>query len=222
MSKSKKLTIPPNNPRLQVKTKKTYKNPKGDPVPVDMMKEVNILKDHVGRLLVSLALEYHEALKGLKAFSLSILDQYRKRHAMINNTEPAEGGITVATFDQTMKVETYFHPFTTFGEGLKQAKKLMGDVISEGTQGINPVLREIFLDAFTLKDGQVSTSKVDHLASYEVDDPRWIKAVQIINDDKILRYRKQYLRFQIKEKKDGSWQTIYIDLSKIPVDIEKV
>lgn len=219
--KTKKIPVLNRKPTLYVKVKDEYKNSKGDMIPASMMSEQNILKDCVSNLLVNHALEYNKALESLKYYTFSILAQYRRRMAMLNNTDEASGGITVTSYDGTKKVESYWHDFTDYGEGLKQAKNLMGQVISEGSQDLNDVLRKIFLDAFALNRGQVSVTKILNLCNYQVDDPRWKQAVDIIRSDSNLRTRKEYVRFQAREK-GNEWKTIYLDISKIPVDLEKV
>lgn len=215
----KKISLLPQKPNLRVTVQKEYRNTKGMMIPANMMTEQNILKDYVATLLVDLAITYNQALENFKHYCFSILTQYRKRMAMINNTEEPSGGITVTTYDGTKKVESYWHEFTDYGEGLKQAKELMGNVISEGSQEMDSILQKIFLDAFSLNKGQISVTKILNLCSYQVNDDRWRKAVDIIRSDSNLRTRKEYIRFQLR-KKGGEWETIYIDIAKIPVDIE--
>jgi len=203
--------------KLRVKKKNVYTDPAGNQISAKYMREDNILRDFVSTELVTKAIQLQQQLKEFKALGKKMLKAYKARYTKLNkvNEENWVGNIAASSFDGTKKVEIDAHPFTEYGEGLKIANGLMRDVLEDNTSNIEPVIQELVLDAFTTdKKGRVNPSKVENLCNYDVPDNRWRKAVKIIQSDKSIKYRKEYIRFSIREPK-GEWKSILLDIAKL-------
>lgn len=70
-------------------------------------------------------------------------------------------------------------------------------------------------DAFQVdKEGKVSTYRVMGLKRHDFDHPKWLKAMQAIQDATQTASTKEYLRVY-ERNEDGKYQQIPLDFSKV-------
>ena len=76
-------------------------------------------------------------------------------------------------------------------------------------------LRAVVTRAFnTDKAGQINRAEIFMLLRLDIDDPRWVKAMQAIRDAMRVIGSKVYVRCHRRDTFDAPWQPIPIDLAK--------
>jgi hypothetical protein len=207
MSKAKK--------KFRVRKKKFYTDSKGNTFPAENMKPNNILKQWVNDRLVPKALKLNKLLTEFKKEITDVCWFYQDRLAKNYKTKIGEFNVSVSAFDGKSKVGIKSQPYIVYDPtSLSIAQRLMGDVISEGTSGVNQALRQLFLDAFSPKESSINITSIEQLCSYNIPHPKWQQAVNALQEGKSVAYRKEYPLIQVRGK-NNELLTIHLDIAKV-------
>ena len=101
----------------------------------------------------------------------------------------------------------------TFNEQIQVAKQLIDEYLDELTKDSNPELKTIVSAAFRLRQGRIDVKSVLKLREYNINDERWKKAMDIIDDAKQIVSTKKCLRLYVRNKLTGAMENQPFDLS---------
>src|SRR5690606_35105878 len=128
----------------------------------------------------------------------------------------AKGNVTLTTFDGRYKVVRANADDVVFDERLQAAKALIDECLQEWSKDAHPGLIVLVNDAFrTDRKGELRTNRVLALRRHDIDDPRWIRAMDAISDALQVVGSKHYIR--VYERVGGTEQ-----YKQIPLDIAGV
>lgn len=185
--------------------------------PVGAVKEQYKLEDQTVRKCIAYAREASARTARLKVNTfadLGTLDTLlaEKFGAKIGGKK---GNRTYQSYDGLQKVTVQVSDQITFGAELQIAKNLIDECLNEWSADSRPEIQAIVTRAFnTQKEGQVNRADVFMLLRLEIDDQRWINAMEAIRSAIRVTGSKEYVRFYERANVNDEWRAITVDLAK--------
>lgn len=189
------------------------KNPLGHLVPEANISSIDKMRDEFVRGLIEQAIEVSDMVGAFKTSSMSEISKFVELAAMEFNVTigGSKGNLTLTSYDGQYRVMRAIDETITFNEGMTTARELIFKCIETWTAGANQNLATLVTRAFEKdKNGHLSTSRVLSLRSYEIDDPSWETAMDMISKSIQVQATVHYLRFY-KRNKNGKWEQISLD-----------
>lgn len=190
---------------------------KGRLNPVAAIKPVDLLRDETVTDIAAKALRLNATMKAVKETLFSLAYDFLALSA--NEYETIYGGkkgnVSLQSYDGRYKFQIAMQDKTVFDERLQIAKNLIDECISEWSTGSAVEIKALVNDAFQVdKEGKVSTYRVMGLKRHNFDHPKWLKAMQAIQDATQVTSTKEYLRVYERDE-HGKYQQIALDFNKI-------
>lgn len=192
------------------------RNAAGHLVPIDQVREQDLLRDQVAGALAEHAVQIHTQLKAFKARALAdIADLVRigaEKYKL--NIGGEKGNVTITTYDGQYKVVRAYAERITFTEEIEAAKALINACIIRWSEGANDNIRALVDRAFrTDSKGQIKTAAVLELLRLEITDDEWERAMDAIRDSIQSTGTAVYVR--VYQRIDGTdqYRAISLDLA---------
>lgn len=208
MSEAKKLVIPEG-----------YKmNAKGNLVALGNIKALDSIRDEE---VVEMVAQARQMQQTMLKFKNDIYDKFEDFVSLSFSEYGVKwggnkGNISLTSFDGTLKVQMTVGERISFDERLQAAKSLIDDYLRDLTEDSKDEVKTFILQAFEVdKAGKISTAKVLSLTHYDIDNPRWLKAIDAIKDSIVVTGSKSYLRFYMRENGSAKWQVIPLDMAAL-------
>jgi hypothetical protein len=189
----------------------------GRQVPLELVSEIDKLRDQTVRRIADEAMKMKEVLNGFKQRIHD--DIYTFVELSANQFGKTWGGkkgnITLTSFDGSYRLVVAMDDTITFDERLQVARQIIGECLDRWSTDARPEIRLLVNDAFQVdKAGNISTSRVLGLRRLEISDPDWQKAMQAITESIQITGSKQYLRFY-KRDASGKYEQIPLDVAAL-------
>jgi hypothetical protein len=193
-------------------------DPQGRLVPVAMVKDIDKMRDALVLQIVSTARDVSEVLAAFKTASFgdiqSFCDLSAEQYDLVFGG--IKGNITLLSFDGRYKVSRAISETYVFDERLQVAKALVDECLQEWSGDSRPELKMLINDAFQVdKLGQVNVKRIMSLRKFNIDDPRWKKAMEAINDSLNVLESRVYLRVHERIENTEQWRQIPLDISGV-------
>ncbi len=192
-------------------------NAQGHQVPLGQVKEIDKQRHELVMELVGQILSMREALRDLKGKIMGDVEAFVQLSAEEYgvNLGGKKGNISLTSFDGKYKIQRAISDSLVFDERLQVAEELIGQCLSEWTEGSPGELKAIVDKAFDAdKEGKINVARVLGLRSLKIDDVRWKKAMDAISDSLHAVGSKTYFRVQERQE-DGSYMYLPLDIAKI-------
>lgn len=187
---------------------------RGREIPAKVIDRDIIKRDAVVRKVVERAIRMHEKLEAEKHRITQELEDYLSELAKANNLE-WKGNAILFSFDESQKVEVRYKENIRFGVELQLAKQKIDECLKEWTSDSNVNLRAIINEAFQVdKKGEIAKYRILALRRYNIKDPTWKEAMELIDKAIQVTSTKQYVAFYQKDK-DKSYEQIILNFSAI-------
>lgn len=125
----------------------------------------------------------------------------------------SKGNITLISFDGRYKIVKSCQDSIRFDERLQAAKILIDECIQAWSKGSNNNIKVLVGSAFQVdKSGKINTSRVLGLRKLKIEDPKWERAMQAIDDSILVTSSKEYIRFYERDD-TGGYQAISLDIA---------
>lgn len=193
------------------------RNTKGGLDPVENIKPQHLLQDEVVRKIIGYAVPLSEQITRFKEHTF---DDIGALEALLAQEYDArlggkKGNMTLMTVDGLYKVQVQVSDYIDFGPELHTAKTLLDECLNEWSADAGPELRGIVTNAFnTDKEGKINRSEIFMLLRQNIDDPRWVRAMDAVRDAMRVVGSKTYVRCYRRARHDGPWSAVTIDLAK--------
>ncbi len=190
---------------------------KGRLNPVAAIKPIDLLRDETVTDIAAKVLRLNGVMKAEKEALFDLAYDFWALSA--NEYETVYGGkkgnVSLQSYDGRYKFQIAMQDKTVFDERLQIAKNLIDECISEWSTGSAVEIKALVNDAFQVdKEGKVSTYRVMGLKRHNFDHPKWLKAMQAIQDATQVTSTKEYLRVYQRDE-HGKYQQIPLDFSKV-------
>lgn len=189
----------------------------GRQVPVEMVAEIDKLRDQTVMSVAARALDMKSILLQFKQnirddiftfISLSA-EKYGKQFG------GKKGNVTLMTYDGRFKIIIAMDETIVFDERLQIAREIIGSCFDKWSVGARPELRLLVNDAFQVdKSGKINTARVLGLRRLEIQDPDWKRAMEAITESIQVSGSKQYLRIYQRDA-EGKYQQIPLDVAAL-------
>ena len=190
---------------------------KGSLVPVETVKAQDKLEDETVRKIMGFARDLSAQIARFRGHTMTDLGEF---DALLEQEYGStkggkKGNRTYQTFDGLMKVIVQVSDFVDFGPQLQVAKSLIDECLNEWSADSRPEIRAIVTRAFnTDKEGQINRSEIFMLLRLDIEDERWIRAMDAIRDAMRVTGSKEYVRFYERKSVTDRWNAVTIDLAK--------
>ena len=189
----------------------------GRMVPVEMVKEIDKLRDQTVRGIVERTFAARDALAEFKRGAWediqSFLDISAEQHGAKFGGK--KGNISLTTYDGRYKLLVAVNDTLQFNEKLQVAKTLIDNCITRWSEGSRPEIKTLVDDAFQVdKQGNINKGRILGLRRLAIADPEWAEAMQAITDSMQVVSSKTYMRFY-ERNEQGEYVNIPLDVAAL-------
>lgn len=194
------------------------RNSAGHLVPESLVKAEHLLEDELVRRLHAAARAQSLALAELRAKAFAEIDEFlglldEKYGAKRPETR---GNLTLNSYDGSIRVQVAVGDYIAFGPELQVAKGLIDECLTQWSEGAQPHLRTIVLQAFDVgKEGKVRTDRVLRLRQLDIVDTAWTSAMEAINAAIRVSETKRYLRFYSRPAPGREHVQVALDIARV-------
>ena len=196
---------------------KYRKDAKGNLVPVDNIKEMDLLRDELVMELAGKARSVQEKIVDFKRGAVEDIAAFVQLSADRYDVSLGgkKGNVTLHSFDGKYRVNLAMQDTLVFDEGLLAAKTLIDECINEWTEGSRTELKTLINAAFQVdKEGNISTARVLGLRRLAIKDEKWQRAMDALSDSLQVHTSKQFVRIY-ERGQDGEYQLMNLDIAKV-------
>lgn len=190
---------------------------RGALVPVNSIKPTDLMRDDLIKEIIAKVTPLNAQLAELKRDVINDLRSFIDISA--NEYGVALGGkkgnVTLTSFDGAYRIQIAMQDTLHFDERLQAAKQLIDECLHEWTQNSGADLKTIVQAAFDVnKEGQINTSRVLGLRRLNIQNEKWLQAMNILSDSIQVQASKEYVRFY-QRNKDGKYELINLDIATL-------
>ena len=195
------------------------RNAKGNLVPIETVKAEDIERDKLVRELAAEAEAVSKALADFKTKAFAtvnlFLELVGEKYGAKARPGGDKGNVTLATYDGLIRLQVQVADLIRFEDAaLGACKDLVMECVAEWVEGSKAELRVIVMNAFRQdKAGNLNRGALLGLLSYDIKDPRWIRAMDALRDSITVDGSKAYVRFHKRGAADGPWRAISLDVA---------
>lgn len=185
-------------------------------VPLESVKPVDKLIDEVVRKIVGYAEPLSAQVARFRTHSFDDVDALIALIAQDYGVSMGgqKGNRTLTSFDGLMQVKVQISDNITFGPELEAAKALVDECLKDWTEGARAELRTIIDRAFQVdKEGKINRGELLGLRRLNIEDERWKRAMDAINDSIRIIGTKRYVRAYKAAKMGEALKPIVIDVA---------
>lgn len=194
------------------------RNSKGHLVPMDQISELDHLRDELVHELIAGAFVTAQTVREFKLDAASKIQAFIELSAQDHGVEYGgkKGNVQLVSYDGTKKVIRSVAELITFNEKMSIARECIFDCIDKWADGSNSNLVQIVRGAFERDaNGHLSTAKILGLRRYNIDDPDWAKAMELIADAIVIIDTAQYVRFYTRKGSEDKYIQIALDGTRV-------
>lgn len=160
-----------------------------------------------------------EALIKLKKEVSDLCEQCYQADMKSKGVDPSDrkGGYSMFCFNRTIKVERSVHGNPTYDEATIEAAKIKFDqYMSENVTGAEEFVKDMIIDAFESRNGQLDKNRINKLISYKSRSKNslFIAACDLLSTAPRYASSSIYYRVWIKDE-DGKYQNLEIQFSSL-------
>ncbi len=153
---------------------KEWKDENGLVIPANRITKSEKTREQICEKLIKRALKINQLLVSFKSEVSADVRQVFDEVMFENGVDVAErkGNFTFYNFDRSIKIETEINERIEFDDAMiKVAKEHFDSFLSSNTGGIDEMIRELILDAFSTSRGKLDVKKVMGLLKYRTRIP---------------------------------------------------
>ncbi|MCL2722204.1 MAG: DUF3164 family protein [Treponema sp.] len=199
------------------KSKEFMTNTQGHQVPLDLVTDIDKLRDETVRSISGKALKMREQLASFKQELRDELFTYlqlsSERYGKTYGGK--KGNVSLMSFDGSIKLMLSVNENIVFDERLQIAKNIIDDCINKWSKGSRSEIRALVNNAFYVdKAGNINTARILGLRRLDITDPDWKKAMEAITESIQVSGSKEYLRVYIREE-TGEYKQVPLDIAAL-------
>ena len=190
---------------------------RGRQVPVDMVSDIDKLRDQTVRAIAQKALGMREALAAFKQELRDDLFSYLQLSAeRFGKTYGGKkGNVTLMSYDGSMKLILAVNEHIVFDERLQIAKSIIDECINRWAADSRSEIRALVNMAFYVdKAGNINTARVLGLRRLDISDPDWKRAMAAIAESIQVSGSKEYLRVYTRQE-NGEYRQVPLDVAAL-------
>lgn len=192
---------------------------KGNLIPENNVRAQDKLQDETVRTVFGFARALSAQIARFKAHTMADLGSLdsllEQQYGFVKTGNKGKGNRTYMTFDGLMKVTVQVADYIAFGPELQVAQQLVDQCLTDWSQDAGDEIKAVISGAFEVdKEGQISRTRICSLLRLQIDDARWLRAMEAIRDAQRVVGRKEYVRFQMRDHAEAGWASLTLDLAQ--------
>ncbi len=194
------------------------KDSKGRLCPLNTIHAVDLARHDLVTDRLTAAKELREQLRAFKEQTFNDVGAFIELSAAEYEVKMGgtKGNLALLNHDETLKLRIAISDRITFDERLQVAKALLDELIIDHSNGLDEVIAILIKEVFNVdKAGKVDVRKVLELRKYKIKHPKWLKAMQAINDSIKIMGSKSYIQMYERETSNDDWELVSLDLAKV-------
>lgn len=187
-------------------------------IPEDQIKEIDLVRDELVQAIVDRASELRDMLRDFKGDVFSEIEAFVQTSAQEYDVQIGgkKGNVQLVSFDGKFKVVRAIQESITFDERLQAAKGLIDECLREWTADARPEVATIVQDAFRVDSaGNIRTGQVLGLRRLNIQDKRWLQAMDAISDAVQVTGSKSYVRIYERVGDTDQYRPISLDIAGV-------
>lgn len=192
-------------------------NGQGYLVPENLIRPIDKLRDDVVLNIVDAAKVLRGAMADFKAASMKQIEDFIDLSSNEYGVEygGTKGNVTLPSFDGQYKILRAVGDHRVFDERIQAAKKLIDDCVTEWSDGADDKIKALVDHSFRVnKQGRIDINEVLRLRQVDIDDPRWLEAMDAIADSIQVGGTSRYLRIYERQP-NGKYMQISLDIAGV-------
>ena len=189
---------------------------RGALVPVSAIRPIDLMRDDLVNELFAAIEPKAQAYAESKQKGIETVRTFVDVSAAEFDVKPSKkGNVTLTSLDGKRRVLVAMQDVLTFDERLHAAKALIDQCLEEYSIGANANLKVIVQQAFDVnKEGNISTSKVLALRSYNIQDEKWQRAMRALTDSLTVHVSREYIRLYRRDEASGEYVRVDADTGR--------
>ena len=189
---------------------------RGALVPVSAIRPIDLMRDDLVNELFDTIEPKAQAYAEAKQKGIETVRTFVDVSAAEFDVKPSKkGNVTLTSLDGKRRVLVAMQDVLTFDERLHAAKALIDQCLEEYSIGANANLKVIVQQAFDVnKEGNISTSKVLALRSYNIQDEKWQRAMRALTDSLTVHVSREYIRLYRRDEDSGEYVRVDADTGR--------
>lgn len=123
------------------------------------------------------------------------------------------GNLSLTSYDGSQRVVRSIAKTLVFDEGINAAKQLIDEFLADKVASSGDKdLTSLISSAFRLRQGRLDVRRMMELRTYDISDPRWVKAMDIINQSLQVSSTKPLLQVQ-ERMPEGGYVSLVLNFS---------
>ena len=190
---------------------------RGALVPVSAIRPIDLMRDDLVNELFAAIEPKAQAYAESKQKGIETVRTFVDVSAAEFDVKPSKkGNVTLTSLDGKRRVLVAMQDVLTFDERLHAAKALIDQCLEEYSIGANANLKVIVQQAFDVnKEGNISTSKVLALRSYNIQDEKWQRAMRALTDSLTVHVSREYIRLYRRDEASGEYVRVDADTGRV-------
>lgn len=193
------------------------KNAVGHLVHESEIKEQDKYRDQVVTDLVTAGKALHEAIKAYKQTSLAdvadLISISAEKYGL--NLGGKKGNVSITSFDGELMIQRVYADRITYTEEMEVAKAKVFECVKNWGETSNKHIVTMATRAYqTNKKGEISISRIIEMLSYEIDDPDWLKAMDVVRESLRVCGSAVYIRIYERDE-NGKYQNLPLNISAV-------
>ena len=183
-----------------------------------MVKPIDRARDDLVRELVGKAKAASAVLADFKAKAFGDIGAFVEMSGEQYGVKlgGVKGNVTLLSFDGRFKIVRQIQEHLVFDERLQAAKQLIDECIQTWTEGSSDEIKALINDAFQVnKEGKINTARVLGLKRLNINDEKWLRAMQAIADSVQVAGSKPYIRIYERVGDTDQYQPISLDVAAV-------
>ena len=185
-------------------------------VPIEAVKDIDKLRDGVVLTIAERIKALESYMKEGKAKCMSDIEEFLKISAEQYGVKMGgtKGNVMLTSYDGSVQVILAQANNLVVNEGVNMAKELIDDYLADITSDASPDVRTIVNLAFKVKQGRMDVKRLMELKQCNIQDERWLKAMEIISDSVTVASTTPCLRLRDRTAA-GVYKTHMLEFSTI-------
>ena len=195
-----------------------WRDGEGRLIPENMVKPIDKARDDLVRELVGKAKAASAILADFKTKAFGDIGAFVEMSGEQYGVKlgGVKGNVTLLSFDGRFKIVRQIQEHLVFDERLQAAKQLIDECIQTWTEGSRDEIKALINDAFQVnKEGKINTARVLGLKRLNINDEKWLRAMQAIADSVQVAGSKPYIRIYERVGDTDQYQPISLDVAAV-------
>lgn len=194
---------------------KKWRNSKGQEVPAVYVPKIDKEREKLVKKYIDKAQKLNASLIMFKKDLIDDCDAFIEQMFKENNVkQEGKGNYSLTSFDKELKIEINVQDRIEFDDTIQVAHAKIKEYLADITKDANSDIQVIVNSAFQTSKGKMDVKRILGLFEYKITHPKWVEAMELIQNSISRNSSKRYVRLWIKNAA-GEYDSIELNFSSL-------